>query len=511
MTGQRALVAVLTVAFVAAGTAPARGATPLLALPDTVRINISGAGTSYAVFGATASLRVLGPDGELYRGVGRVVARTDVRRLTGDETPLPSGVDGALSMEERLSRAELLREARLAERTASRAIVRIPFEVSALRDLDDDLGKPLFRAEAVRTLRLQAPDGLLAFNGKLYRGTFEVFPRDGRFIVVNTVETRPYLISVVGTEIPTEWHRQALAAQAIAARTYLLRHLGSHGEYDLEGDEQDQAYGGFRGEVPASERAVADTEGLVLTYRGAVVDAFYSANAGGQTEASEDVWITPLPYLRSVPSPGDTAALSSWWGASSYEWTKEYTEPALRRQLQRFGINVGTLEAIDVVERGAGGGVVRARIRGSAGTRDVLKDSTRGVFSLRSSSFSAAFRPSNERELVGLPNDATDSPLQNVTKRDRIAELEGIGAERVASVLAVQSTSSDGAAVVSGLAPTKALYRLPARIVFSGRGFGHRVGMSQWGMQGMALAGAGFTEILRHYYRGIELTKAAGP
>lgn len=500
-------IALLVASLLVATSIPVR-ATPTYALPPTVRILIGGIGTSYAVIGSTATLLARTPEGQvLHRGITPVVARTDVRRLAADETPLPRVAPA--SEEERTNRATLLREARIADRLSSRALLRVPFEVSVLKSADDALGTPVYRADRIRGLRFEAVDGgLLSFNGKLYRGTFELADEDGSIVVINTVPTDKYLISVVGSEVPTDWHRQALAAQAVAARTYLLRHLGRYGTYDLLGDERDQAYKGFQGETDATVRAVADTTGLVATYHGVPIDAFYSANAGGRTENSEDVWVTPLPYLRGVPSPGDAVALQSSWGKTSYEWTKEYTEPALRRQLERLGVSVGRIVGIDVAERSEAGGVLRARVRGTGGSRDVLKDSTRWFFGLRSQLFSVAFREANDREVVEL---GTDIERERDAQR-RLAELEGLGAERIATLVSARAaTASAEGVVLVGFRTAAFLYNLPARIVFTGKGFGHRVGMSQWGMQGMALDGASYEAILRHYYRGVELTKVAGP
>ncbi len=494
----RSPVAPLAALLFLVGSLPVRAAMPASALPETVRINIGLDGTSYAVVSATGPFVVRTPDGgELYRDTGRIAVRTNVLRLAEDQTPIPRG---RVDPEERPQRVALTREARLADRLESHAILRIPFEVEALPSADDGLGRSLYRAEAVRDLRIAPADaGLLMLNGRGYRGTFEIADADYGFTIINVVPTDRYLVSVVGSEIPTDWHPQALAAQAIAARTYLLKHLGSHGSYDLEGDERDQAYKGVYGETDGTERAVARTGGLVVTYRSAPIDAFYSANAGGFTENSENVWVTPLPYLRSVASPADAVALRSSWGASSYEWTKEYTEPALRRQLERTGVYLGSIQAIDIVDKSASGGVLRARVRGSLGSRDVLKDSTRWYFGLKSQLFSVQFRPSNELELVAVDD------------RARLGELGGLGADRTALIVAMQAVESDGAIVVTGFRTTQYLYRLPARIVFNGKGYGHRVGMSQWGMQGMALAGSNYEEILTHYYKGIELTKIAGP
>ena len=491
--------AIVTVLLLAT-TLPVRAA-PRHALPDTVRINIGADGMTAAVISSTGPFAVLGPEGKsLFKDSGRLAVRLNVLRLDG-EAAIPRGYVPA---EERPTRLALLREARMAEAVAPQSLVRIPFELERLADvttLDTGTGPSIFRAQSIVGLRFAPLDaGTLTLNGKGYRGTFEVAPYGRGFTVINTVSTAAYLESVIGSEIPQDWHRDAQAAQAIAARTYLLRHLGSHGSYDLDGDERDQAYKGVYGEADSTERALQRTAGLVITYGGAPIDAFYSANAGGITENSENVWVTPLPYLRSVPSPADDVALRSSWGASSYEWTKEYTEPQLRQQLAKAGINVGHVQSIELPQTSASGGVLVAQIRGSFGTRDVIKDSTRFTFGLKSQLFTVKFRPANDLEVVKI-DDLT-----------RIGELGMLGADRTGLVLTSRSTSeADGSVVVSNFKTTQYLYKLPARVEFDGKGYGHRVGMSQWGMQGMALQGADYEQIIKHYYQGVALTKIAGP
>ena len=496
----RALAAPLAAAILLVASLPVRAA-PTYALPEQVRINIGLEGMNAAVISATGPFAVTGPEGEtIFHDAGRVALRTNVLRLDG-EIAIPRGY---VPVEERPTRLALIREARLAESVSPSSLVRIPFEVERLASVstaDTGIGPSIFRAQRIAGLRIASLDkGTLTLNGKGYRGTFEVAPYRGGFTIVNTVPTDRYLVSVVGSEIPQEWHHEAQAAQVIAARTYLLRHLGSHGTYDLDGDERDQAYKGIYGEADSTEKAVERTAGLVITYGGAPIDAFYSANAGGVTEDSENVWVTPLPYLRSVASPGDEVALRSSWGAASYQWTKEYTEPQLRQQLLKSGVSVGQIQGIDIVGTSASGGVLRATVRGSLGTRDVLKDSTRFAFGLKSQLFTVDFRPANELELV------------TVDDRERLAALASLEADRSGLVVSARSsTEGDGSVVVSGFRTTQYLYRLPARVVFTGKGYGHRVGMSQWGMQGMALQGADYEQIIKHYYQGVALTKIAGP
>jgi len=489
----RARIAVLLVAAVAISAVPrAAVAAPLAALPAFVRVNVAELGVEYAKIGSTASLTATLGDGTVvYRGYGSTITRLGVRRLAD-----PSRTVAALpDPDERRNRISQLREARLIARLEEVAIVTIPFEFSVEESGGDPFAPPLVSARQMIPLRFEANDGLLTFDGRAYRGTLELARDDeGDMIVVNEVDTASYLASVVGSEEPPSWMPEALAAQAIAARTYLVTHLRRHTAYDLEGDTRDQEYDGLGGEAASTVRAVARTAGLVATYRGAAIEALYSANAGGFTENSENVYANALPYLRAVPSPYDDVAQDSSWGHKSWQWQTEFTAPQLRGYLGVRGIDVGDPLDIEPTRLSGTGRVIGARIIGSRGARDIGKDAARYYFGLRSTLFTVSARP-EEVELVGA------------LEADRIRELEYLGAtlERLLYPT-VRDPERSWTLQASG-----AIYRLPARFLFAGRGYGHGVGMSQWGAQGMALAGASAAEILTHYYPGIAITTIGGP
>jgi len=476
---------------------PARAA-PLAAVPATVRVNVSLYGTSYALIGSTGAMTVTTGDGKLlYKGGQRMVARTNVQRLEGEPISLPPPHEGMTS-EERASRVELLHEARRAAREAqvSGKLVTIPYEVSLLAGSDDALGTPVLSAPRVSVIRFNADFGYLNWGGRLFRGTLEVTTDDaGDMIVVNEVETGRYLASVTGAESPSSWHDQALASQAIAARTYLVTHLHRHANYDLEGDVRDQEYAGIGTEADSTIRAVERTAGIVATYRGSPIEALYSANAGGVTEDSENVYANALPYLRSVPSPGDELAKDSGWGKTSWDWNREFTAPQLGDYMRSRGLNVGVPQRIELVRVTSAGRVTLARVFGTTGTRDVGKDVTRYYFGLKSSMFTVTLTEGGEAEWVSWRDTA------------RLVDMGILGSELLGTTY--ERTLNEDRELTS-IRITGFVYKLPARFIFYGRGFGHGVGMSQWGAQGMALNGANYEQILKHYYQGIALTNIGG-
>ena len=336
---------------------------------------------------------------------------------------------------------------------------------------------------------------MLTFNSRAYRGTFDLTTDDeGDMIVVNEVDTGVYLASVVGSEEPSTWMPEALAAQAVAARTYLATHLDKHERYDIEGDTRDQEYDGIAGEAASTVKAVDRTKGMIATYRGAPIEALYSANAGGITEDSENVFANALPYLRSVASPSDDIAEASSWGHTSWQWTTEFTAPQLRSYIGARGIDVGDPQRIELVQLTPTGRVLSAKIIGTGGTKDIGKDKARFYFGLRSTLFNVTTRP-EETEFVDASN----------VERQRQLEFLGARVERTFT-----ATMRDPDRAGRKLRVLGWQYALPARFVFTGRGYGHGVGMSQWGAQGMALGGKSAEEILTHYYRGIQLTTIGG-
>ena len=486
----RTLIVVLV--FAAMPAERASSSTPLAPLPATIRVNISLLGTTYAKIGSTGSLTVTREDGTtLYQGYANTVARRGVRRLS-DPTHALAGVRDP---GERRSLLQLFREARLRAQVEDIPIVTVPFEFAVEGDGSDPLAAPLFSAQQITPLHYVASGGILTFNGRAYRGTIDITRDDeGDMIVVNQVDTAAYLASVVGSEEPTTWMPEALAAQAIAARTYLSRHLGKHDNYDLEGDTRDQEYDGIGGESDSTVKAVARTAGMIATYRGSPIEALYSANAGGITEDSENVYANALPYLRSVPSPADDIAEASSWGHTSWQWKTEFTAPQLRSYIGGRGIDVGDPQRIELTRLTGTGRVLSAKIVGSNGSRDIGKDTARYYFGLRSTLFTVETHP-EETEYVEASNV------------ERVRQLDFLGAsiERTFTV-----SVKDPDRTIHTLRVLGWQYRLPARFVFTGKGYGHGVGMSQWGAQGMALGGKSAEEILKHYYQGIEITSLGG-
>ena len=164
-------------------------------------------------------------------------------------------------------------------------------------------------------------EGFVSTKNKWYRGSLIVNNYGGGLTVINDIKLEDYLLGVVPSEMPSSWPEEALKAQAIAARSYAVANLGKNGSkgYDLKDNTYDQAYGGASAETKNTNRAVAETKGIVATYNRKVISAYYCSSAGGQTKESSEVWTKDLPYIRSVDSfDKDTKKRGHGIGMSQY-------------------------------------------------------------------------------------------------------------------------------------------------------------------------------------------------
>lgn len=297
---------------------------------------------------------------------------------------------------------------------------------------------------------------------------------DGLLTAVNAVPEDKLLAGLVPAEIFPDAPEAALEAQAIAARTELLQKLGHRSltePYLLCSTQQCQVYAGAGKEHPRTTRAVERTRGVVLLRDGGgLVDARYSASAGGHTEDNEAIWGgTPDPSLRGAIDTADRTLAEAFaviddqnleaflaapaakfpsgattWGAKHFRWTVEVDARALGKRLAAVYPELGAVRALEPVRRSRAGRVGALRIVGERAT--VVAE---GDLNLR-------------RLLGGLK-----STLFTVAPRG----------------------------------PAGA----PTAFVFRGAGFGHGVGMDQVGAIGLAAAGRDHAAILSHYYRGSHL------
>ena len=195
-------------------------------------------------------------------------------------------------------------------------------------------------------------------------------------MMVNRVRLESYLRGVVPHEVSWTWPREALRAQACAARAYALGSLQPDKSWDVYCDVRDQAYAGVGIEQPSTNAAVRDTAGVCPSYGGKPILATYFSSSGGHTENIELAWpgASAIPYLKGVPDPYDTYATLHDWGP-------------LRRTPSQIGGPLGaagSLRAVYAVDRGTSPRIVKAAVIGSGGTKYVDGSSLRMKLGLNS-------------------------------------------------------------------------------------------------------------------------------
>jgi len=191
-------------------------------------------------------------------------------------------------------------------------------------------------------VRITAQGGLLRAEGRPYRGAFELRRTpDGHVTVVNVIDLEAYLYGVIKAEMEPRWPREAVRAQAVAARTLAVHRMLAAREpgsmpFDLPATTDAQVYLGAAAEDPAATAAVDETRGLIATYEDRPIFAAYHSNSGGHTEDSENVWGASYPYLRGVRDP---YALE----APGVSWSTALPFSTIADDLRRGGIDVAGL------------------------------------------------------------------------------------------------------------------------------------------------------------------------
>ena len=213
----------------------------------------------------------------------------------------------------------------------------------------------------------------VSLGRRAYRGSLRLKSSRRRLQVVNVVGLEPYLWGVVPSEMPKRWPAEALAAQAVAARSYALAHL-HRGDFDLYSDTRSQVYGGIAAEAPSTTSAVNETAGQVALYDSEVADTFFFSSSGGRTANVQDVWAgsDPVPYLVSVQDPYDTLSPYHNWGPLRFGSSMIAKRLRVPGQVVDFRADVassGRVRTITLVGRNGERTVTGSAVRAALGLR----------------------------------------------------------------------------------------------------------------------------------------------
>lgn len=337
---------------------------------------------------------------------------------------------------------------------------------------------------------------LITVNGKRYRGSMIILINNGQngLNIINELPVEEYLYGVVPAEMPTSWPLEALKAQAVAARTFTatrMNTINSEG-FHLFPDQRSQAYGGYNAENSRSNQAINETVGnILIDINGRIVtEALYHSNSGGHTENSENVWSSAISYLKGKEDPYSMGyGLSNWNYATSMEQIRGKVDP---------NGTLGIISSITLDKYQSG------RVKNI-----IFKDTNGNTITKTGSAFGYLFNPGF---YTNIGNQYFMSRLfdLNIDPNLNFSVVNGSGQTTNINGKAANLYVIDGTNQVTNLnginnytvQGVSAKRTLDKKVDVVGHGWGHGVGMSQWGAYGMAQQGKNFKEILTFYYTG---------
>jgi stage II sporulation protein D len=297
-------------------------------------------------------------------------------------------------------------------------------------------------------------DGDCIYADRTYRGSFAVLSTDSGIAVINSLPIEDYLKGVVPHEIGKlkQDGFEALKAQAVTARTYAYAHLDSRKSqgFDVYADVRDQVYNGRNDEDNLVNEAILVTNGLVIKHGSKLIEAYYHSTCGGKTESSEVWGQENKVYLASV---SDSANGKAFCELSKYiSWEEKFTKAELEKLFQKNAedarvdkvFSFSKIEQIFIIEKFPSQRVKRLVVFTDKGSFEVFGDRVRWLF---------------QRNGKILP-----SALFNITREKD-------------------------------------------NFTINGSGYGHGIGMCQYGTIVRARQGQKFDDILKTYYTDVIIEK----
>ncbi len=338
-------------------------------------------------------------------------------------------------------------------------IVRIALETAARE------GPNLGSGKGPVVIRPEPNGSFVVWNGKRYRGELVITATDSGLLVVNRLPMDDYLRGVVPLEIGNRTNAEfaAVQAQAVAARTYAYKHLNDTRAFDMYATVQDQVYGGVDAEKPQADSAIMTTADVVVLYAGQPIVTPYHSTCGGSTAAVTEVWYNQSdePYLRPVSDriPGTDHYYCD--PSPRFSWTQSFDGPSLRGVMEKYlatytkAPKPGVGRITDVREQGRtpSGRVAALTVETDSGTYTLRGNDIRFVL----------------RDPKGAILNSTFFSFTRETSGGEVSSLS-----------------------------------------VNGRGYGHGIGMCQWGAIGRARAGQNYRTILETYYLGTTIGRIAG-
>lgn len=371
-------------------------------------------------------------------------------------------------------------------------------------------------------------DEVVSINGTKYRERVNILNNGKSLLAINVLGLDHYLMGVVPKEMSPSWPSEALLAQSIVARNYALSNINKHraSGFNLCNTTSCQVYGGMSAETQQTNAAVMQTSGVLMYHNGYLVEGYFHASSGGRTESSSNAWGGWKPYLTGMDDPFSL-------GSPHDLWVVQMSGPEIRQRLASSGVNIGEVTGLTISKVSDNGRVMELVVHGSGGSHTIKKDRIRSF--LGSSKFKSTFftignptlvagavkketTPSQENKSASLDSifeglskvmdkqKLTKEPEKNPPKEEQEPPKAVSQPTQPSPVTMVPSTGKYQPQFV----PQPIAQNLTVmgnQFVFYGRGYGHGVGMSQYGAKGMASRGYNHQDILRYYFKGVTISR----
>lgn len=278
--------------------------------------------------------------------------------------------------------------------------------------------------------------GEIIINGRRFRGNIELIRKDnGRLLAVNYILLEDYIKGVLYHEASHYWPMEVLQAQAIVSRTYAVYQCEENRgkDFDVTSDAYSQVYGGLTSERSRTNKAVEDTNGKILSYKGKVIPAFFHSTCAGHTEDASLLWNINMPSLKGV-------SCGFCKDSPHFSWHYVVFSGEVRERLVNAGYKIGVIKEIAPLGKDPSGRITDLKV---VSLKKEIKISAKDF-----------------RNIIG-PNEIRSTNFE------------------------VKLVNTD--------------------VIFEGIGWGHGVGLCQWGAYFMAKQGRATEEILKYYYPGAEL------
>ena len=331
---------------------------------------------------------------------------------------------------------------------------------------------------------------VIMYKGTNYRGGFEFLRNeDNDMAVINILNFDQYLYGVVTKEMGSYFPLEALKAQAVAARTFVMANMDKYKKYgfNLCATDYSQVYGGYDSEEEKTSKAVRETTDKILTYNGEIADVFYFSSSGGHTENIQNVWWgNEIPYLKGVPDPYEPEDKASY-----ASWEFEFTPEELAYELKKNGYDLGDrILSVDILEYSEAHRVTKIQITGNRDS--LIVDNYKTRYILKNHLLSQYYSVSRKSD-VSITWENGNTISKNPEKLNVLTK-DGLKIINSSYVIIAGSDGRYGTTKPGS-----------DTFVFTGKGYGHGVGLSQWGAYGMANAGFDYIEIMTHYFPGTEV------